>query len=211
MSNAVFPALPGLEPVRPRIPRFRTRISESVSGIEARLGFMQYPTWMVTLSFEFLRHNVTNNELNKILAFFLNRGGARDSFLYTDPEDNAVVDFQFGTGDWSTVAFQLLRAFDATGVGGSSFVEPVENVNAITNIKKAGVAMANPADYTINSTGLVTFAVAPAAAAPLTWTGSYYWRMRFEEDEIETERFMYQLFRAKKVGMRGSVMNKILP
>lgn len=209
MSNAVYPALIGLAPGTARNPQFRTKVSESVSFVEARLGYSAYPIWLVDLAYEFLRSAAAFNELNKVLAFFLARGGMRDSFLYTDPEDNTVADFAFGVGNGSLTQYQLTRAFNDGS--GNSFVEPVQNVNAITNLKKAGVPLANPADYTVNSTGLVTFTSAPANGASLTWSGTYYWRMRFEADQIELRKFMAQLFEAKKVALRGSVMNKVLP
>jgi hypothetical protein len=56
-------------------------------------------------------------------------------------------------------------------------------VQVLTNIKKAGVVQTNPANYSISATGLVTFTSRPGAAA-LTWTGTYYWRVRFDQDTV---------------------------
>jgi len=46
-----------------------------------------------------------------------------------------------------------------------------------------GVAQA-PSSYTLGSSGLVTFAVAPAASATIAWTGDFYTRVRFAQDSI---------------------------
>jgi len=40
-------------------------------------------------------------------------------------------------------------------------------------------------DYTIGSTGIVTFVSAPANAAPLTWTGNYNWLCYFDDDILD--------------------------
>jgi uncharacterized protein (TIGR02217 family) len=209
VSNRLFPALIGLAIAQKHAPTFRTRATSSVSFTEARIGYAAYPIWRLELAYEFLRSAAAYNELDKIRAFFTACGGARDSFLYTNPDDNQVTDHQFGIGDGTTTQFQLLRTL--TDGGTNTFSEPVQNVNALTNIKDNGVTKASPADYSVSATGLVTFTSAPAAAHPLTWSGTYYWRVRFEEDALEFEKFMYQLYSLGKVALRGSVMNKILP
>lgn len=42
---------------------------------------------------------------------------------------------------------------------------------------------ATATDYSVSSTGLVTFTTAPPTAAALTWTGSFYFRARFTTDD----------------------------
>lgn len=49
------------------------------------------------------------------------------------------------------------------------------------------------------SNGVVTFSQAPAASAALSWTGSYYWRTRFDTDELTFEQFMQQFWRTGEV------------
>lgn len=202
MSNAVFPSLPGLGWSVGKYPVWNTKTQRSVSGKEVRTAFMSYPLWQFALSYEVLRAASAYAELQSLLGFFNARQGAYDSFLYTDPNDNSVTDYQFGTGDGTTVAFQLTRAY-----GG--FIEPVMNVNTLTNIKKAGVAQSNPADYTIGSTGLVTFTTAPAIGAALTWTGSFYFRVRFLQDTAEFKEFMKNLWELNKLEFIGATGNKV--
>jgi uncharacterized protein (TIGR02217 family) len=196
MSNEVYPALPGLGIKVGKAPIWKTEVQQSVSGKELRGSFMAYPNYRLSLEYEVLRETGSFTELQTLMGFFNKRRGAFDDFLFTDPDDNAATDYQFGTGDGSTVAFQLMKSY-----GG--FVEPVQNVNVLTNIKKAGVTQTSPTNYSISSAGLVTFTTAPALGAALTWTGTYYWRVRFADDENDFEQFMRKLWLLKKVELRS--------
>lgn len=202
MSNSVLINPVGVKFDNTKTPTFMTLIQEAVSGKENRLGLRQYPKWEFSLSYEILRDSVAFNELETFGGFFLQMRGQLDSFLYSDPQDNAVADQNFGTGNGTTTAFQLSRLW---GV----FSEPVQNVNAITNIKKAGVAVTAGSGYTVSSTGLITFATAPANGAALTWTGSFYYRCRFTQDASEYSQFMQNLWELKRLSFVGSTMNKV--
>lgn len=196
MSQAVFPTLPGVKWGVLRQPVFNTTVKPSVSGREYRAANMTYPRYLYRLSYEFLRDKRSGvDELRTLVGFFSQRRGRFDSFLYTDPDDNAVTDESFGTGNGSTTAFQLFRSF-----GG--FIEPIFDVNGAATIKKAGVTQTLTTHYTISATGVVTFVTAPANGAALTWSGSYYWRVRFERDEAEFEKFLKDLWELKKVEFR---------
>jgi hypothetical protein len=56
-------------------------------------------------------------------------------------------------------------------------------------------------DYVLSATGLVTLAVAPLLNAILTWTGSYYWRVRFDIDQADFNNFLYQLWELRKIAL----------
>jgi hypothetical protein len=58
-------------------------------------------------------------------------------------------------------------------------------------------------DYTLTVTGQVVFLVAPALGAALTWTGTYFWRCRFEEDLQDFEQFMATIWEAKTVKIKS--------
>ena len=199
MSNAVFPVLPGLKWGVPLIPNFRTKIQEAVSGKELRGSFMAYPNWDIHLSYELLRNDGAA-ELKTLGGFFLQRRGAWDDFLYDNPDDNSVTDYQFGTGDGATKDFQLTRAF---GAGGVTFVEPVQNVNGSPSIYKGGVLQSAPTHYSLGATGIVSFVTAPANGVALTWTGAYYYRCRFKQDLAEFSKFMKDLWELKKLELRS--------
>lgn len=209
----VFPALAGIGWSVTKAPAFNTRVQESVSGRENRTSLMAFPKWTIGLTFNILRDDPTTSspaapfdELKKLVGFFLRQNGSGKAFLYTDPTDSSVADMQFGTGDGNTTQFQLVRTY---GAGGFTFAEPIQNLNGnVTNIKDNGSTVSN-ANYSVNSTGLVTFTTAPADGHPLTWTGSYYYRVRFVNDSEEFDEFMANLWALHKVFFVGSPGNKV--
>lgn len=195
MSNSVFPTMPGMKITLRRTPIWKTVSQESVSGRIVTAALMTYPLRQYSLSFEFLRTSGGYSELEQIEAFFNQHRGAFDSWLFNDPDDNAVVDQVFGTGNGAQTAFPLLRSR-----GG--FLEPVQSVAGAPTIKVNGVPAATPGDYALSTTGVVVFNAAPASGAMLTWTGSYYWRCRFVSDSAEFERFMYRLWQLNKIDFK---------
>ncbi|OIR10972.1 hypothetical protein GALL_71430 [mine drainage metagenome] len=202
MSNNVFPILPGLAWNIHKRPTWKTRIQRSVGGWETRVAQQLYPIWEFELPYEFLRSAGGYSELQTLMGFYLARQGSFDNFLYTDSSDSSVTAQQFGTGDGATVAFQLSRPY-----GG--FAEPVQNINGTPAIYVNGTLKTAGTDYNINSTGLVTFTAAPANGAVLTWTGNYYYRVRFAEDNADFTNVMNNLWELKKLNFLGSVMNKV--
>lgn len=191
MSDAVFPTLPGLKWGTTKTPMWKTVTQESVSGMELRASLMTYPRYRITLGYEFLRADAEYTELQQLIGFFNARRGAWDDFLWLDPDDNTAAAQVFGTGDGATKIFTIGRDY-----GG--FREPVLDFLAAPQIRVAGVLKASPGDYTITA-GKVTFGTAPANGASLTWSGQYYRRVRFANDETEFEAFLQNLWSAKKV------------
>lgn len=222
MGNAVFPSLPGLMfPVK-KTPMFSTNIKTAVSGRELRRANYTLPLFTIGLQYEFLRDTVEQNEFKTLLAFFLARGGAFDSFLFNDPDDGRASNELLGIGDGVTTTFQLARSF-----GG--FSEPVCNVANVaigpnmwavqgdtpmwTN-DSAAMWSAAPnylpgTDFNVSATGLVTFAVAPPAAAELRWSGEYYYRCRFLHDQQDYNKFMDRLWEQKKCDFIGTLGTRI--
>jgi uncharacterized protein (TIGR02217 family) len=181
-SNPTFPVLPGLTVPVTRTPLWATLNQISLGGVDAPNQPWTYPRYRWTLTFEFLRQAAAFGELQSLMGFFNRMGGRYGVFQYDDPQDDTTVaDQAFGTGDGTTTTFQLVRTR-------GSFVEPVFAVNAITNLKVAGVAKSNPADYTVSNKGVVTFVVAPGAATALTWTGTYLWFCRFDKDDQDFDQ-----------------------
>lgn len=196
MSNAVFPTFAGISwPVK-RKAVFNTKVLTAKTGREFRSSFTSYPTYTVDLSFEYL----SLADWKTLLGFFNSRRGRFDSFLFEDANDKSVTAQSFGTGNGAQTAFQLVRT-----LGG--FTEPCENINGTPSIYLNGVLQSS--GYTISSTGVVTFSSAPANAVAITWTGNYYWRVRFDQDSSEFEENMRHFFANKKLAFVGAVGNKV--
>lgn len=189
MSNAIFPTFPGLKWGTVKKPIWSTRIQKATSGRELRASFYSYPVYQFSLSYEVLRGNALG-EIQQLIGFFNARQGSFDSFLYEDPDDNSATDQSFGVGNGTRTQFQLVRT-----MGG--FVEPVLALNGTPTIKVNGSVVST--GFTINSTGLVTFSTPPANGATLTWSGNFYYRVRFVQDSNEFEQFLKQLWQARKV------------
>lgn len=185
-----------------RAPRFKTHIQSAVSGKETRAAFMAFPLWDLTLSYEFLQSGYRGTDLSQIIALFGQVKGAWDSFLLSVPDDNTVTDHLIATGNGSR-SYQLMRSITASGF---TLTEPVTNVNTVTNVKVNGIAVSG---YTVSSTGLLTLPVTPATGAPITWSGSYYFRCRFANDTADFSRFMADLYELKSLKMIGAPGNRV--
>ena len=133
------------------------------------------------------------------MGFFLSVQGGFQTFLFDDPTDDAVsTEQQFGTGDGTTTSFQLGRTLISGG-----FFEPIVAPNTVTGIWLGGV-LQSPSNYTVDAaTGIVTFTTAPPASTDIFWTGTFYFRCRFDDDMAEFDNFMLGLWRAKQIKFRS--------
>lgn len=192
MGNSVFPSLVGLGWEFERKPIFKNIVQESASGFEDRIGLALYPRFLYTLNYDLLRGDATNLELQTLFAFFCSRRARFDSFLFTDPDDYTVTGQPLGTGDAAETDFQLVRTM--TGTGGISYVMPIIAPNAVSEIRIDGSPV-DPGDYTVGATGIVTFDTPPGDGLAIVADFTYYWRCRFEADEMDFRKFMYQLWR----------------
>jgi uncharacterized protein (TIGR02217 family) len=193
MSNAVFPALPGLKLELTKTPQWSTKARSSVNGREIRQSFFSVPIWKINLSYEVLRTYTLASELAQIVGFFNARRGSFDSFLYNDSGDNTTTDQIFGYVAAGQMAYQLVR-----DMGG--FLEPVGAAQGVPVLKADGVVI-NPLHYSIDDNALVTFTTLPAVDSELTWSGQFYYRVRFVDDAMEFTRFNKQLWQAKKISL----------
>ncbi len=191
MSDAIFPALPGLKIESTKVPMWKTITHESVAGMEFRCALMTYPRYRISLSYEFLQAGSGYSELQQLIGFFNQRRGSWDDFLWLDSDDHAATESAFGVGDGSTKTFPISRDYGGFREPVHSFVEP-------PSVYVDGVVQATPAAYSITG-GKCTFVTAPASGALLTWTGQFYKRVRFSRDEAEFERFLTDLWSAKKI------------
>lgn len=118
MSNTIFPQTNGLKIERTKTPQWKTITHVATSGKETRTAMMSYPRWVFSLSFEFLKDDLTA-QFATFAGFFNNLKGSFDSFLYLDPYDNTVTNQTIGTGNGTTKDFQLIRNL-------GSFIEPIK-------------------------------------------------------------------------------------
>ena len=181
MSYYIMPTLPlsmaaGLK----KTPNFNTVRQKAPAGVNAGIALKPYPTW----DFEFSMDHIQGHEqtatsaVAQFLGTFMATAGGAGLFLFTDPQDNTVTGAQFGTGDGVTSVFQLSR-----NISGSPDI--IQNTNGTPNFYVDGTLTA-PAS--ISATGIITFTLAPVAAAVITWSGSFYYLCRFSEDTVDATR-----------------------
>jgi uncharacterized protein (TIGR02217 family) len=200
MTLAVFPTLDGIEPNTTKRAEFKTHVFEALSGRETRIRFRQYPKYVFKMSFEYLLATQDEAQLQSLFGFMLQRGGMYEAFYYSDPNDNSVVEKSLGAGDGVKTDFQLKRTY-----GG--YTENVEFLNGAPLITLDEVEQT--AGYTLSDTGLVSFAAAPASGAAVSWSGGYYYKVRFLADGYDFERFMADLHECKDIEFTGSVRNLV--
>lgn len=199
MSNAVFPTnLTGLGWDFVKIPRWSTIVQWSVTRRRTAVGLMQYPVYDYSVVFDVLRTTAAYLEYQTMLGFFNARQGAYDTFLIDDPDDDLVTAQAIGTGDGSTLTFQMVRTL-------GSFVQPVYDVkNSPTPlIYLNGVLQSS--FYSITSAGVLTFTGghAPGNGVAITATFGYYWRVTFKDDQMNFAKFMQYRYRLDQVDLLG--------
>lgn len=200
MSNEVFPSLPGLSWGAKRTIIFGTDVHRAKSGAEVRWKNFSAPFWRFEMDFEYLsgRQFAGVSHVEQIEGLFLRHYAQYDTFLFEYARDKSVVGQVFGVGDGVTKTFQLVRTY-----GG--FTEPVCHLNGAPVIK-VGAAVSTA--YTV-AKGLVTFATAPAKGVQLSWSGAYFYRARFADDEREMEDVLHQIHATQSVVLRADLGDRL--
>lgn len=302
MSYNIWPQLAGKGWQIKCRPIMQTLLDEAVSGAQYATQMRQYPIYEFDVEIPYL----AQADRDTLESFYNQQGGAFLPFMFTYDSNNSETAQSFGTGNGSTVAFNLTRSqnglwaepiggvngtatilaagvqivaagtgtpasptlaqtaggakagrtyyarityVDAAGNESNSSVEasfavslnnlltvthptPVTGavswnlyLNTATNTEKfqvttaigvsyteptsalsfAGAAypVADNTPYSVSQTGVVTFTHAPAAAVALTWTGNFYFLVRFKDDnQVETNQIMYQIYKAKTITLR---------
>ncbi len=187
MTIPVFPSLPGETLPAARSVIWATDVPQSVGGLTTAVGYQADEIYHWEIPYSVLRAAASYRELQQLIGFVNGLRGRMNVFYYTDPNDNAVTDEPFGTGDGSTTAFQLQRSWG--GVASS-----IQSPNAISAVKVNGVATGA---YTLLDGGIVQFTSAPAAGAALTWSGSYYFLCRLDDDKQDLSRLFLDKYEMK--------------
>jgi uncharacterized protein (TIGR02217 family) len=199
VSDLLFPTFRGLTYPITKTPHWNTITQESISGVKKFLQCYTYPYYTFNLSFSYLSDSgfpdidMRHDDVQTLMAFYNKVGGAGQDFLFADPlfEDNRCANQRFGVGDGTTTQFRLVRQYgsyieDVYTTGNnpkfSSFTEPVFGIN---DEPKIYINNTQTDAFSWNKKGLVTFNSAPTSGAILTWTGRWFYRCHFQNDETE--------------------------
>lgn len=193
VSTEKFPLSAGLAWSVHIAPKFNTRVAGHVSGREIRTAWQRYAIYELTLSFDVLRGDATQ-EIQTLMGFFLARQGQYDTFLLDlgavtkNSADSYVTLGAQGTGDGITTVFPLMRTLGEA-------MEPVGYVFSadLASVYVAGV-LQDPASYSFVTPNTLTFNTAPASGSQITASLRYYFICRFAADAQDFEEFMANLW-----------------
>lgn len=178
MSDLLFPTFRGLSYPIGKTPHWNTIVQESISGVKKFLQCYTYPYYTFNLSFSYLSdYDLRHDDVHTLMAFYNDLGGAGQDFLYADPlfEDNRCIKQIFGVGDGSTRVYRLVHQY-------GDYIEPVFGMHNKPLIYIDDVATTA---FTWDKQGLITFNSPPPDAAVLSWTGRWFYRCHFQNDEAE--------------------------
>jgi uncharacterized protein (TIGR02217 family) len=198
MAPPVLPSFKFFSYPAKRAPIWRTLHQESVSGMDNPVPLWSFNRWQYELPINLLNSGATAFqsalalEWQEMNALYNQLQGSFGVFQYPDPDDGSVTDQLFGVGDGVTTKFPLTRTMSGPG-GTFTWNEPVF-APTITNVKINAVPTVL---YTLGTQGLVTFNSAPAGGANLTWTGTFNWLCRFDDDSMDFSKFMNNLWELK--------------
>jgi uncharacterized protein (TIGR02217 family) len=195
VSSLVYPALLGLTPDVTRKPVWSTKVQAALSGKRTTIAKQYFPRMHFELNYDILRDDLATSDLKALVGLFNQVAGSYDTFLFQDPDYNAVTAMGFGTGDGATTAFPLSTFY--ANSGGVGYYEMVQALNGAPSIYINGTLQIT--GYSVSSAGVVTFSTAPALNAALTWSGSFYYRCAFDSDELPLKKFMNKWWQADKV------------
>jgi|SRR5581483_7718456 len=179
-----------------KTPSFKngTLKTESASGRRTSLTVKPFPTWDFSVDLNLVQGGPQQQGsiLQMFLGCFTATCGGAGFFLFTDPTDNTVDDTGLVTpqscmfaapngalqqtqtkGDGATTTFQLARKIDQ----GFDILQQVSNVQVYVNGTLTSAS--------VSAAGVVTFSVAPALGAALTWKGNFQYLCQFSDDSIK--------------------------
>ncbi len=132
------------------------------------------------------RYNVahgvkTQAQLDALIAFFRARKGRAHGFRFKDWTDYSATAQSLGTGDGSNVSFQLVKSYNSGAVTETrTITKPVAGTVSVyldSVLQSSGVSV----DTT---TGIVTFAAAPASGVAVTADFEFDTPVRFDTDRL---------------------------
>ena len=201
MSAPPFlPTLPGQGWSVHKKPLFSTVVASHVSGREVRDPLYQNPIWQFELTFDGLGSDAVSypgvgaQSLQSLMGFYLQRQGQCGAFLYQDPTDSAVANQILATGDGATTTFTFSRS-----LGG--FLEPVGWVTNVSQVTIGGAAQGS--GWSLNAPNSLVFSTAPANGALIAASFSYAFQCRFEDDSLDFDQFMQNLWRVDSLKFRS--------
>lgn len=216
MSLSVFPTLPGLTFSTVKTPEFNTLEQKAPNGYKVRISQSINPVWHFALVYDFLRDFPNGSfasvsELRTLMDFFNAQSGMGGSFLFTDPDDNYVGP-ALVSGSPNTPLAQLALVNDGAGnyyspiqrTLGGLFYEDITDLNGAIVVYANGTlasAGTGAGQYTLAGPGLaipgasymgmyLQWGAGTPPTGPITAEFNFYFRVQFESDTQDFEKFL---------------------
>lgn len=121
-------------------------------------------------------------DMQAVLAFFEERRGRFHAFLWRDGLDHSASEEAIGSGDGTTVSFQLTKKY---GADFDPYLRPITKPVADSVVVKVdGEVTAVDVDA---RTGIVTFDTPPEDGAAITASFAFDVPVRFDTDRLDVE------------------------
>lgn len=157
----------------------------SGSGKTRSMTNQLYPQWIISAK---LLH-LTRDEANELMGFAALLKGNYEPFLWLDPEDHEEKGVQL-----PMVTPGVYQA--VMRIGG--YTEPVDHIENAT-VYIDGTKQPSGAYTVVN--GMVKFSTPPTANSKVTADYTYYWKVRFTQDEMEIQNIFVNLNDSKTFKM----------
>lgn len=186
-------------------PEFLTQVNEGLSGFEQRNKnwSLARGTWNVSLQTPAGYGASRQTFVDLLRSFFLNVSGMGDAFRLYDHLDHQATAQIIGVGDGVTKTFQLQKLY-TTGVrsyirliskpitsrvkdyAGNSLTDTVNVYNGgVIGTHNPGYVAGGGVVYTLDeTTGVVTYASAPAPYAIISADVQFHYPVRFDNDRF---------------------------
>lgn len=131
-------------------------------------------------------NNIPAQAYRNIKRVHMGMWGMLHTFLHWDRLDDTAENEVFGAGDGVETEFQLIKTYDP---GGGATYDRVITKPDVTGVLGGGPVVISvdgtPTAATVSAlTGMVTFSVAPADEAELSWSGMHFVCVRFNRDDL---------------------------
>lgn len=118
----------------------------------------------------------------QLKAFWFDRRGDFKPWLLKDWSDFSGTLEAIGVGTGALTTFQIIKTYSA---GSNPYGRTIQYLKSGTlKVYVDGVLKTTPGQYTVGSTGLVTFGTAPANGTLVTASYEFYVPVRFEGDRF---------------------------
>lgn len=158
-------------------PSFATTVSASANKTELRSS-----NWMVArYSYKINCNILSDSQISDLISLFNICRGKAIGFRYKDWSDYKASDVVIGTGDGKTTIFQLVKRYNFSGY---SYVRTICKPSIGIKIYLNGTLTSN--GFTIDqTTGLITFIIAPATGVAITADFCFDIPVRFNNDSLD--------------------------